>query len=54
MAALKLRYLCLKNLADVNDAQGNANAALKYYVQVGRLATFRRVVCRVRACVQRQ
>jgi hypothetical protein len=33
-AALKLRYLCLKNLADVNDAQGNANAALKYYIQV--------------------
>ncbi|ELR11625.1 tetratricopeptide repeat-containing protein [Acanthamoeba castellanii str. Neff] len=33
VAALKLRYLCLKNLADVNDAQGNANAALKYYVQ---------------------
>lgn len=33
-AARKLRYLCLKNLADINETQGNANAALKYYVLV--------------------
>jgi len=32
-APSKLRYLCLKNLADVNEAQGNTNAALKYYAQ---------------------
>lgn len=33
-AAQKLRYLCLKNLADVNETQGNANAAIKYYIEV--------------------
>jgi hypothetical protein len=33
-AAQKLRYLCLKNLADINETQGNANAAIKYYIKV--------------------
>lgn len=35
--AMKLKYLCLKNLADISHSKDNAMAALHYYLQAVRI-----------------